>query len=615
MAHDRDRPSHPGYANFELEVGRGKGRVYPVEIRSPAGDLQVTMRFLTPKALKTHLLQLENALLRSSGAHRLVLGPEQQAVQAFGRDLFDAVLPEEARGLYYQSLREAEHQGQGLRFKLRIESPELAALPWEFLFDSRNHQYVGLSVDTPIVRDLGLPQPIEPLRVDPPIRILGMIASPSGTAPLDVKHEQQRMDEALRQLQDQGTVTLDWLPGQTWRELQQALRRGTYHVFHFVGHGGFDPRKDEGLVLLADEQGAPHRLPATELAMLLHDAKALRLAVLNSCDTALGGGTDLFASTASILVRQGEIPAVLAMQFAISDPAAIEFSRTFYEAIAEGLPVDAAVAEARKAVRLAIPDTLEWATPVLHQRSPDGILFDLQRPDSPPPPTPVEQITAPPNGSAGLIGQDHADDAGGPPVAKESRPTPRSLWARMPDVAKAITGLTGLVTAIGGLLTALVATGVIGGTGPTPIPSAPQTAQQVTLGGRLFDAQIEDGVTLGEGCRERQWPCQKFSEDQYPAEGKLINFQAELKGYTNRECEVRWTLYDAQTEQPVPNFQNQPAWPKAVFTPEGPVDTARGEVWVPLPMREGEFFVRLMLFNDIGAELGRLDTGSFSGMP
>jgi hypothetical protein len=185
----------------------------------------------------------------------------------------------------------------------------------------------------------------------------------------------------------------------------------------------------------------------------------------------------------------------------------------------------------------------------------------------------------------------------------------------MPDVAKAITGLTGLVTAIGGLLTALVATGVIGGTGPTPIPSAPQTAQQVTLGGRLFDAQIEDGVTLGEGCRERQWPCQKFSEDQYPAEGKLINFQAELKGYTNRECEVRWTLYDAQTEQPVPNFQNQPAWPKAVFTPEGPVDTARGEVWVPLPMREGEFFVRLMLFNDIGAELGRLDTGSFSGMP
>jgi hypothetical protein len=185
----------------------------------------------------------------------------------------------------------------------------------------------------------------------------------------------------------------------------------------------------------------------------------------------------------------------------------------------------------------------------------------------------------------------------------------------MPDVAKAITGLTGLLTAIGGLLATLVAIGVIGGADPPPTPTSITSTGPVTLGGRLFDAQIEDGVTLGEGCRERQWPCQKFTEAQYPAEGKLINFQAELKGYTNRECEVKWTLYDAQTKQPVPNFQNQPGWPKAVFTPEGPEDTARGEVWAPLPMREGEFFVRLMLFNDIGAELARLDTASFSGMP
>jgi hypothetical protein len=45
--------------------------------------------------------------------------------------------------------------------------------------------------------------------------------------------------------------------------------------------------------------------------------------------------------------------------------------------LAEGLPVDEAVAEARKSVSLAINNTLEWATPVLHMRSNDGMLFNI----------------------------------------------------------------------------------------------------------------------------------------------------------------------------------------------------------------------------------------------
>ena len=59
-----------------------------------------------------------------------------------------------------------------------------------------------------------------------------------------------------------------------------------------------------------------------------------------------------YAGAAS-LVHQG-IPAVVAMQFEISDDAAIAFSRTLHEAIAYGWPVDTAVAEARRAI-LAVP--------------------------------------------------------------------------------------------------------------------------------------------------------------------------------------------------------------------------------------------------------------------
>jgi uncharacterized membrane protein len=117
--------------------------------------------------------------------------------------------------------------------------------------------------------------------------------------------------------------------------------------------------------------------------------KALRLVVLNSCEGAKGGELDIYSSTAAILVRRG-IAAVLAMQYAITDRAAIEFSRAFYEALADGQPIDAAVASARIAVNIEINNSLEWGTPVLFMRSPDGVLFELEAPEQAPPAPPQE---------------------------------------------------------------------------------------------------------------------------------------------------------------------------------------------------------------------------------
>jgi formylglycine-generating enzyme required for sulfatase activity len=111
---------------------------------------------------------------------------------------------------------------------------------------------------------------------------------------------------------------------------------------------------------------------------LLADHYPLRLVLLNACEGARGSDRDIFSSTAAILVQRG-LPAVLAMQYEITDRAAIEFSRTFYEAIADRYPVDAAVAEARIAVNIGITNTLEWGTPVLYMRSPDGVLFGISQ--------------------------------------------------------------------------------------------------------------------------------------------------------------------------------------------------------------------------------------------
>ena len=118
------------------------------------------------------------------------------------------------------------------------------------------------------------------------------------------------------------------------------------------------------------------------MGRLLADHTSLRLAVLNACEGARGDGQTRFSSTAAILVQRG-LTAVLAMRAAISDQAAIEFTQSFYGALAVGLPVDAAVSEARKAMSLERPDSVEWSLPVLFMRAEDGHLWRLDAPPEP----------------------------------------------------------------------------------------------------------------------------------------------------------------------------------------------------------------------------------------
>jgi aspartate 1-decarboxylase len=368
------------YLDFEIEIGIGEGRIYPVAVvRSAAGEAREAMRFpFDELALENQLLALQNALLRSGGKHRQILLPEEQTVQKFGRALFNALFSGEVGKRYAVSQLAALSQGKGLRLKLRILSPELAALPWEFLYDPGGSEYLCLSSTTPIVRYLELAQPPQPLLVTPPLSILGVVSSPKDLPQLDIEREKQRLEKAIEDLRANGLVELTWLPGQTWYHLQRAMRRGPWHILHFIGHGGFDAHTEEGLIALENEEGKAHRLSATLLGRLLADHRFLHLVVLNSCEGARGSEHDVFSSTATMLVRRG-IPAVLAMQYAITDRAAIELSRAFYEALADGLPVDTAVSEARKAISFGITNTLEWGTPVLYMRSSDGVLFEMKQ--------------------------------------------------------------------------------------------------------------------------------------------------------------------------------------------------------------------------------------------
>jgi hypothetical protein len=151
------------------------------------------------------------------------------------------------------------------------------------------------------------------------------------------------------------------------------------------GHEGFDPAAGEGALALTGDEGGTYQLGADNLAMLLRGHRSLRLVVLDACETGRASALDPFSSVAGALIRRG-LSAVLAMQHEITDQAALEFSRTFDESLAGQLPVDLSVTQARQAILLALPESLERGTPVLYMRSADGALFGLA--DAPAPRTP-----------------------------------------------------------------------------------------------------------------------------------------------------------------------------------------------------------------------------------
>jgi hypothetical protein len=204
---------------------------------------------------------------------------------------------------------------------------------------------------------------------------------------LDVAGERARLEEALGEQVETGWIHLEWLLDASWQRLHEKFLEETWHVLHFIGHGSYDHTRDEGVLAFVGLDGRADFVNASSLADLLHEARQRpRLVVLNACLTGAESTDDLFSGTAAALVRSG-INAVAAMQFAISDKAAIAFARGFYMSLAHGRDIDEAMRSGRIGILGVGRGTLEWVTPVLCVRGDDTRLFDVKPNAAPVPPT------------------------------------------------------------------------------------------------------------------------------------------------------------------------------------------------------------------------------------
>ena len=377
------RPKPPAWGvvmngDIELEIGAGSSAgSYSVRvIRAAAGGEPTGALELDVTELLARRELLETTLLASAVARRSVPAAEQP-VREVGQQLFQALFSGPVYGMYRASLGVAQQRGKRLRVVLRLTAPELAALPWETLFDPETDAY--LCRQEPLVRHVPAPYTADPVEVRPPLRILGLVASPRGLPLLDVEAEKDHLAEALAEPMAEGLVEVVWVPEATWEGVHAQLLAGEWHVLHFVGHGDYDVQTDEGVLALVGADGRADLVDARRLADLLGEAQPTpQLVVMNSCSSGQTGVNDLFSGTAATLARCG-VSAVAAMQFSISDAAAIAFARGFYTAIAHGRDVDEAARSGRISI-LGAHGSLEWVTPVLYVRGQARQLFNLSTP-------------------------------------------------------------------------------------------------------------------------------------------------------------------------------------------------------------------------------------------
>lgn len=351
---------------------------YAIEVHGPKGTHVPPQPAPQLKALLADE-EVIGVLKRLSNKKALATPDE---IQNLGQILYGALFSAKSILLAFGKAQGSANSENGVRLKLRIEPSELAVFPWETLYDGKD--WLATQSTTPLVRQLILAddsRSLKKLQVRGALRILFVGASPEDLDPLEIEGIAEELEgEQLSELIKKKKITFDVLLNATLADLQEALLKD-YHILYFSGHGS--PQGiylDDGQGDPVTEKGKTKRgkgdkflVSAKVLAQAL-EGKQTRLIFLAACETSKASEESrLLRGFAQELVEQSKLPAIVAMQYFISDMQANPLSRHFFAALAVGRPVDVALAESRAALIKNIGRDV--FSPVLYLQAEDSALF------------------------------------------------------------------------------------------------------------------------------------------------------------------------------------------------------------------------------------------------
>ncbi|MDJ0837098.1 MAG: CHAT domain-containing protein [Acidobacteriota bacterium] len=364
---------------------------FTLDIYSVGAEILVHLPGVRPRPLRLTLSDNDlerlndkiekDAVLSAQEAVKLRSTEEdsRRLLKKYGEDIFDGLFCNQLKDIFIERHNHARSQEKGLRIRIRLDEQQqsLGRYPFEAMYfnDLPIKDHLSAFGDLTLVRTISsssqdrqdyLPRPEA---ISPPLRILMAVAQPDNMPDLNAGQE----IAALLQSANLPGIQVSILEkGVTVAALIERARVFRPHILHMICHGGYDA--DEGRGFLYLEDGPAH---GDVLRGYLAGIPTLRLVTLNACQGSRGSEADLFSAVAMGIFTLN-IPAVVAMQYKITNLAAIEFAKHFYSQLAMGWPIDEAMTMTRLHLRREIRGTPEWATPVLYMATRDGDLFGLE---------------------------------------------------------------------------------------------------------------------------------------------------------------------------------------------------------------------------------------------
>lgn len=307
----------------------------------------------------------------------------RQVGEVLFNTLFDDTLRQDFVNFHFQVVQQ---ERQLLRVELDIDEqgmPEIAALPWEFMYLPGNtySNELWIATDPNLVfsrrRSQWHPAPPIQLEQGEKLKIALAIATPQDLGTVEYETVQTALQE-LAKSQPEHIELLSVVNPATPTAIDDLLEQQP-HIFHFIGHGRLRDEDGEnvGEIALVKKIFNQERANWVDASFFggLFNRHRPRIVFLQACEGGMLSESEAFVGVASKIVQQN-IPVVVAMQYEVSNITASQFAYEFYERLAQDKPVDVAAQNARRTIAL---DTQyhkrDFATPVIFMRVQDGYLF------------------------------------------------------------------------------------------------------------------------------------------------------------------------------------------------------------------------------------------------
>jgi hypothetical protein len=298
------------------------------------------------------------------------------------------LLPQTAREGLVEAVQRVQREDSRLRILLEVapDARLLFGVPWELMVlpltsgaqtDAGGEGFLLHNANISLIRQVqGIGSHTLP-NLELPLTLQAIAATPRDGDSIDTEPTRA----ALEHLLGPEVLEQSWYDGpNTLAVLHDRIRSAKPQILHLICHGtlsdtGRSARSD---LLFTHRDGLTQRVTAFDLAPALTLTSRIQLVILQACFSGTMHDApwqskdhqqerQAVETIALSIVRQG-IPTVVAMQGEVGQDVVNAFVRNCYTLLAEGAPLDYAVAVGRTAMQAA-GGTVDWSLPVVYQGS------------------------------------------------------------------------------------------------------------------------------------------------------------------------------------------------------------------------------------------------------